>query len=51
MAAKSSYTGVCIVPIPMTTCYVVLEVVSRAVTIRLQLSIREYAFKLLLGLV
>ena len=31
MAAKSSYTGVCIVPIPMTT-YVMLEVVSRAVT-------------------
>ena len=32
MAAKSSYTGACIVLIPMTTCYVVLEVVSRAVT-------------------
>ena len=28
MAAKSSYTGVCIVPVPMTTCYVVLEVES-----------------------
>ena len=30
--SKSSYTGACIVPILMTTCYVVLEVVSRAVT-------------------
>ena len=32
MAAKSSYTGACIVLILMITCYVVLEVVSRAVT-------------------